>query len=114
MTLDELRAKWPAWEITPPLRVPRSPTLTVFKVAAFPLGGGPWIVEEGRTDTEAIVRLAAKLEEITPVETEQQFRECPACNGRGGYARQVSDDEWYHSSCEVCEGRREVPVEELT
>jgi len=54
------------------------------------------------------------LEEVTPVETEQQFRECPACDGTGGIVRQVSEDEWYQSECEACEGRRVVPVEELT
>lgn len=47
-------------------------------------------------------------------EKEQRWRECPACDGSGGYSRQVGEDEWYHSPCEVCEGRREVPLEELT
>jgi len=64
VTIDELRAKYPAWEITPVLYVAKSPGLMV-KVAAFPAGGGPWIVEEGRTATEAVVRLASKLEELT-------------------------------------------------
>ena len=77
-----------------------------------------WEVDGGYVDWPEVVELAQKIlaadeawkDAQTPVETERQFRECPACDGRGGYARQVSDDEWYHSSCEVCQGRREVPA----
>lgn len=105
-TLEGLRAKYPGRSIGM-ARVVCGPTYC-WRARVGPCES-PHIV----TEIAALRWLAAKLEEVTPVETEQQFRECPACDGRGGIARQVSEDEWYHSPCEVCEGRRKVPVEEL-
>jgi hypothetical protein len=117
-TLEELRARYPKWRMN---YEEHSEQFSAVVDSAdcpgnIPRGTGPCRRQQSdwfNTEGEALRWLAATLAEVTPTETEQQFRECPACDGRGGIARQISEDEWYHSPCEVCEGRRKVPVEEL-
>jgi hypothetical protein len=118
-TLEELRAKYPAWRMNYEEHGEQFSAVvdSADCPGNIPRGTGPCRRQQSdwfNTEGEALRWLAATLAEVTPTETEQQFRECPACDGRGGIARQISEDEWYHSPCEVCEGRGEVPVEELT